>query len=375
VLKKNTINLLHVMGIPIGLDPSWFLVFALVTWILAVNYFPSEFKQWTLVQFWSVAAVTSVLFFMSVLLHELGHSLVALRYKLPVKSITLYIFGGISEITSEPASPMQEFVISAAGPFTSLLLAAVFYIIQLTFQNIAPVFAAAKYLAYINALLGIFNLIPGFPLDGGRVFRAIVWAITHNLRRATEIAGYLGQAIAFLFIILGVWLLFQGDWINGLWVAFIGWFLESAVVGQVQQERMHGLLAGHTVDQVMSRACVMASADVTLRELVDQYFLDRGQRCIVIVRSDQPAGFLTLHNIRAIPREQWESTQAWQAMTPMDKVKVTNPKVELVKVLEEMGTDGVNQMPVMQDGQVEGMLTREDIINYMKTLQKEEKRS
>jgi CBS domain-containing protein len=265
-------------------------------------------------------------------------------------------------------------VIAAAGPFSCLLLAGIFYLFQLTFQSVAPVYAAAKYLAYINALLGIFNLIPGFPLDGGRVFRAIVWAITRNLRRATEIAGYLGQVIAFLFIILGVWLLFRGDWINGLWIAFIGWFLESAVVGQVQQERMHDLLAGHTVAQIMSRACLMSSADISLQELVDQYFLDRGQRCIVVMRGEQPAGFLTLHNIREIPREQWASTQAWQVMTPMDKVKVTSPDEQLVKALEKMGTDGVNQMPVMENGQVEGMLTREDIVNYMRTLQKLEKR-
>ncbi|NJD57894.1 MAG: CBS domain-containing protein, partial [Anaerolineae bacterium] len=211
------------------------------------------------------------------------------------------------------------------------------------------------------------------PLEGGRVFRAIVWAVTRNLRRATEIAGYLGQAIAFIFILLGVWLLFRGDWINGLWIAFIGWFLESAVVGQVQQERMHDLLAGHTVDQIMSRSCVMSPAEITLQELVNSYFLGQGQRCVVVMRLEQPVGFLTLHNIRELPREQWASTQAWQVMTPMDKVKVTGPKVELVKVLEEMGTDGVNQMPVMQDGQVEGMLTREDIVNYMKTLQKLEK--
>ncbi len=372
-MKKNTIFLIRVMGIPIGLDISWFLVFALITWILAVNYFPSEFRQWAPVQFWAVAVVTSILFFLSVLLHELGHSLVAMRNKLPVKSITLYIFGGVSEITSEPTNPKQEFVIAAAGPFTSLLLAAIFYIIQLSFQAVAPVFAAAKYLAYINALLGIFNLIPGFPLDGGRVFRAIVWAITRNLRRATEIAGYLGHVIAFLFIILGVWLLFRGDWINGLWIAFIGWFLESAVVGQVQQERMHDLLAGHTVDQIMSRACLMTSTDISLQELVDQYFLERGQHCIVVMRGDQPAGFLTLHNIREIPREQWASTHAWQVMTPMDKLKVTSPDEQLVKALEEMGTDGVNQMPVIENGQVEGMLTREDIIDYLKTLQTLEK--
>jgi Zn-dependent protease len=372
-MKNNTVKLVHILGIPIGLDPSWFLVFALFTWILAVNYFPADFKQWTRLQYWSIAAVTSIIFFLSVLLHELGHSIMALRYKLPVKSITLYIFGGISEITSEPTNAVSEFVIAFAGPLTSLILAGIFYILEIVFKGVAPMFAMTKYLALINASLAAFNLIPGFPLDGGRVFRAIVWGITKNLRRATEIAGLLGQGIAFLFILLGVWQLFQGNWINGLWIAFIGWFLENAVVGQVQQQRIHALLSGHTVDQIMSRSCVMASPDLTLQELVDQYILDKGLRCMVIMRGNQPAGLLTLHNIRQIPRERWGTTTASDVMTPMDKVKLTGPKVGLEKALEQMGTDGVNQMPVIENGQIEGMLSREDIINYLHTLQNLEK--
>lgn len=372
-MKTNTVKLVRIMGIPIGLDPSWFLVFALITWVLAVNYFPVDFKYWTKLQYWSVAALTSIIFFLSVLLHELGHSVMALRYKIPVKSITLYIFGGSSEITSEPGSPSAEFVIAFAGPLTSLILAGIFFLLQLVFKGIAPIYAMTKYLAYINATLAVFNLIPGFPLDGGRVFRAIVWAITKNLRRATEIAGLLGHGIAFVFILLGVWRLFQGDWINGLWVAFIGWFLENAVVGQVQQQRIRFLLSGHTVDQVMSRSCVMASSDLTLQELVDRYILDQGQRCMIIMRADRPAGLLTLHDIRQVPRERWATTRASEVMTPMDKVKITAPKVGLEQALEQMGTDGVNQMPVMENGQVEGILSRQDIINYLHTLQTLEK--
>ncbi len=372
-MKNNSIRLGQVMGIPISLDPSWFLVFILITWVLAASYFPSEFKDWSVLQFWAVAAVTSVLFFSSVLLHELGHSIVAQHYKLTVKSISLYIFGGISEITSEPKTPLPEFVIAFVGPLTSLVLAAFFYILQLVFHNYAPIYAAAKYLAYINLILGLFNLIPGFPLDGGRVFRAIVWGITHNLRRATEIAGLLGQGIAFVFILLGAWLLFQGNWINGLWIAFIGWFLETAVVGQVQQVRMYDVLAGHTVDQVMSQSCVVVPADLTLQELVNQYFLGKGERCVVVVQNGQPAGFLTLHNVRKVSREQWVNTTVMQVMIPMDQVKATTPSAGLVQAMEAMGADGVNQMPVMADGQIEGMLRREDIVNYLHMLQKLEK--
>lgn len=369
-MKNNTILLIRIAGIPIGLDPSWFLVFALVTWALAISYFPLEFKDWTRLQNWSIAAITSLLFFVSVLLHELGHSLVALRYKLPVKSITLFIFGGVSEITSEPTNAKAEFVIAFSGPLTSLILAGFFYLSQILFKGISPVFAIAKYLAFINLTLAIFNLIPGFPLDGGRVFRAIVWGLTHNLRRATTIASYLGHAIAFFFILLGVWRLFHDDWINGVWIAFLGWFLENAVVGQVQQQRVLNLLSGHTVEQVMTRSCAQAPISVTVQELVDQYILATGQRCLVLVRGDEPAGLLTMHDIRQVPRDRWGSTVAAEVMTPMDRVQYTNPNAGLDQAFEQMGADGVNQMPVMQDGQIEGMLSKEDIMNYLHLLRK-----
>jgi Zn-dependent protease len=373
MMKNNTIRLFQISGIPIGLDPSWFLVFALITWALALSYFPSEFKQWTKLQYWSVGALTSILFFACVLLHELGHSIVALRYKLQVKSISLYIFGGISQIATEPTSALSEFVISFAGPLTSLILAAIFYLFELVFQAVEPVYAMAKYLALINATLAVFNLIPGFPLDGGRVFRAIVWGVTHNLRRATEIAVLLGRGVAFLFIMLGVWQLFQGAWANGLWIAFIGWFLDNAAVGQGQQQRMHDLLVGHTVEQVMSPSCAMASANLNLQELVDQYILDKGQRCLILMRGEQVAGLLTIHHIRDIPRDRWVTTTGGDVMTPISEVKRTSPEVGLEEALEQMGTDGVNQLPVMKNGQIEGMLSREDIINYLSILQKLEK--
>jgi Zn-dependent protease/CBS domain-containing protein len=369
-MKNNAVQITKLFGIPIGLDPSWFLVFALITFALAVGYFPAEFQQWSKLQYWSVAAVTSILFFASVILHELGHSIAAQIFKLPVKSITLYIFGGSSEITSEAPGPLSEFIIALIGPLTSIAVAAFFYAIQLLFTGVPTVYATAKYLALINGVLAIFNLIPGFPLDGGRVFRAIVWGITHNLRRATEIAALLGHAIAFIFILLGVWRFFQGDWKNGLWISFTGWFLETAVVGQVQRQRIHLLLAGHTVDQVMSRDCLMAASNLTLQEFVDRYLIDKGQRCMVVVHDGKPAGLLTLHNIHQVAREQWSTTTVVEVMTPMDQVKLTGPKVGLEQALEQMGADGVNQMPVMENGHIEGMLRREDITNYLHLLQK-----
>ncbi len=369
-MKNNSIRLVTVMGIPISLDPSWFLIFALITWVLAISYLPADFPRWSGLQYWAVGALTSILFFTCVLLHELGHSLMAVRYKLTVKSINLFLFGGSSEISSEPTSARSEFVIASAGPLMSLGLAGVFYLISLVSISVPPIYAMSKYMAFINAILAVFNLIPGYPLDGGRVVQAILWGLTRNLRRATEITTLMGHAIAFLFILLGVWQLFQGNWINGVWIAFTGWFLETAVVGQAQQERVRVVLSGHTVEQIMSRDCASAPADMPVQEVVDQYFLERGQRCLVVMGADQPAGFITLHNIRQVPKEDWSTVPISRVMIPMEKVKSTGPKVGLSSALEQMGHDGVNQMPVIEDGQIEGLLSREDIVNYLHMLQK-----
>ncbi len=231
-MKRHTIPLGRIAGIPIGLDYSWFLIFALLTWMLATSYFPAEFPRWTPSFNWVAGAGTSVLFFVSILLHELGHSAVALSYKVPVRSITLYAFGGIAEIDGEPPSAKAEFRIAIAGPAVSLALAALFLGLQAASRGIELPYGVAKYLAFINLALAVFNLIPGYPLDGGRVLRAAVWAVTGNLRRATAIAAVVGRGFGFLFIFFGVLRVFAGELVGGLWMAFIGWFLESAAAPQ-----------------------------------------------------------------------------------------------------------------------------------------------
>lgn len=368
-MRKNTIPLGRILGIPIGLDPSWFLMFILITWLLASSYFPTEFNHWSTFQYWIVGAITAILFFVSVVLHELGHSIVALQYKIPVTSITLFIFGGIAQIASNPPSAVAEFLIAIAGPLTSFALAGIFGLLEGLTTSIAPIFAMVKYLAYINGALALFNMIPGFPLDGGRVFRAVLWGITRNLRRATEIAAAIGRVVAFLFILYGVWQVFQGSLVNGLWTAFIGWFLDNAAVGQVQQQRLHDLLAGHTVAQAMRSSLITASADRTLQELVDRHILGEAQRCILLTRGEEIAGLLTLHHLREVTKDRWAEITAGEVMTPLSKVKWISPEVGLEKALQEMGNDGVNQLPVMRNGHIEGMLSREDILNYLRVLQ------
>jgi Zn-dependent protease/CBS domain-containing protein len=368
-VNKQHLSIGKIFNIPIGVDLSWFLILALITWSLAVSYYPQEYANWPVLEYWIVGAVTAVIFFICVLLHELGHSVVAIRNKLPVRSITLFIFGGISEITSEPPSAAAEFWIAIAGPLTSFALAAFFAILQIFVTGIAPLLALLRYLAYINGILGLFNLIPGFPLDGGRVFRAIVWGITHNLQRATVIAANVGRAIAFLFILFGFWQIAIGNLFNGIWIAFIGWFLESAANSQLSQQRLHSLLAGHTVAQAMSRNFATVPATITLQQIADEHILGSGQRFFVVESADLPVGLLTIAGLNKIPRSSWATTTAAQAMTPIDQFHKLRSDTDLVEALDEMNMDKINQLPVMNDGQFEGILSEENIVRFMRTLQ------
>ncbi len=368
-MTRHNIPLGKIFGISIGLDYSWFVIFALLTWMLAVSYFPTEFKHWPPLLYWLVGATTAILLFVSVLLHELGHSVVALRYKVPVRSITLFLFGGVAQIGAEPPSATAEFLIASAGPLVSLILALLFYLVQPLVVGIEPLLGLAKYLAYINFALVIFNLIPGYPLDGGRVFRAVTWAITGNMRRATVIAANVGRFFAFLLIFVGIWQIVGGNFAGGIWIAFIGWFLDSAASAQVQQVMVQGLLRGHTVSQAMSTHCGSVSPDLTLQDIVDEHILGSGQHCLLVNSGDEVIGLITLQRIKEVPRAQWATTHARQVMLPLQQLTNIAPDAELSTALEKLDRNGVNQLPVTWNHRVVGMLSRGDIISFLRTLQ------
>lgn len=368
-MHRHSIPLGHILGIPLYLEPSWFLVFVLLTWTLAVSYYPAAFPGWPVAEYWLVGAVTTVLMFYCVVLHEAGHSAVALRYKIPVRSITLFVFGGVTDIAAEPPSATAEFRIAIAGPAVSFALAVIFGAVQFALKSVAPLLALTQYLAYINGSLALFNLIPGFPLDGGRVLRAIVWGATHSLRRATVIAANVGRGIAYLFILFGVWQILSGNFANGLWIAFIGWFLESAASAQLRQQTVHDVLSGHTVSQAMDRSYTEVPDDTSLQALVDHYILGGGQRTFVVEHSGEVEGLLTLSCVKKTPRAQWPAVTAAQAMTPIAQVEQVEPTADLWLALEDMDRDGVNQLPVIENGRMQGMLSRADVIGYLRTIQ------
>ena len=367
-MNKSTLSLGRILGIPIGLDYSWFLIFALLTWSLSTSYYPTEFTDWPVIQYWIVGAATAILMFASVLLHELGHSVVSLRYKVPVRSITLFVFGGVARVGAEPPSAIAEMWIAIAGPAVSFALAVFFGLLQSIVGAIAPLLALVKYLFYINGTLALFNLIPGFPLDGGRIFRAFVWRVTHNLRRATLVAARLGRFIAYLFILLGVWQMFTGNLGNGLWIAFIGWFLETAAASEIRQKSIQDLLAGHRVADVMRRDYTVVKLGDTLEQLVDEHILGAGRRSLIVEQNDKVVGLLTLHDVKEIPRSDWTTTTAAQAMIPAERMKRTRADAELADALKEMDRDGVNQLPVMVGDQIQGVLGRDDVISLLRTM-------
>src|SRR4030043_136380 len=310
-------------GISLRLHYSWFLIFALVTWALAGSYFPSVYPTWSLSSRIAAGLITSVLFFGSGLVHELMHSIVAQRQGISVQSITLFIFGGVSQITSEPKQPKDEFRMAIVGPVSSLIIGGILLGIYFAWRHVDTfgvqfITAIAYWLGYINLVLGIFNLIPGFPLDGGRVLRSLIWWRSHNLKSATRIASNIGGAGGFIFIFIGIWFIFTGNWVNGIWLALIGWFLESAAVGSYQQLLLQDMLKGHVASEVMSGDCVVVPPDMTIDHLVNGNILTSGRRCFPVGSGSEIMGLRTLHNVKEETRDQGSTETVNEAMTPFD---------------------------------------------------------
>ncbi len=294
MMGGSTLRLGKVFGVEIRLDYSWFFIFFLITWSLAGHYFPTAHAGWSTGAYWAVGALTSVLFFGSVLAHELAHSTVAGALGIRVRDITLYIFGGAASMEREPKRARDDFMIAVVGPLTSLVLAAVFAVTWwLSTDRIDTLHAMTGWLAWINLALGVFNLLPGFPLDGGRAFRAAIWGATGDRQRATVIAGASGQLVATVLIFWGIWQIFTGNWASGIWIAFIGWFLRGAAIDSVQAQALEKLLAGHTVREVMMTDCPQVARTMTLDVVVDQLLLTSGHHCLPVVDDGHVVGVIT----------------------------------------------------------------------------------
>ncbi len=363
------ISLGHIWKVPIKMHFSWFLVAGLITWSLATAYFPAAYPHLGAPTFWLLGAITAVLFAASVLLHELGHVALALREGITVRGVTLYIFGGVAQISSEPKSAGAEFRVAIAGPLVSLGLAALFGVIWLVVRGIPFLAAPSEYLMRINFIMGLFNMIPGFPLDGGRVLRAAIWKVTGSMPKATRVATIGGQLVAFGFIAFGLLSALTGNLFNGLWMAFIGWFLQNAATSAYQQSTLEQSLTGITVDQVMKRDFGQIPPLTPLTEIVDFRILNTAQRNFLVVENGQIQGLITLQNIAAVPQRHWPFTTARQIMTPLERLDGLEPYMELIAALKKMEIENRQTMPVMLNHQLVGILSRDDVARYLRMRQ------
>lgn len=366
----NAFKIGRIAGIDIRIHWSWFAIFGLLTYWLATGFYDDVYDDWTTEEEWAASIVTTVLFFTSVLLHELSHSIVARRLGLPVQNITLFIFGGVSALGAEPSSARQEFQVAIVGPLTSFVLGGICAVITLVgwlaLDRVdTPPFAVAEYLAFINIAVGIFNMLPGFPLDGGRVLRAAVWSRNRNMLRATRYASTAGTIISFGLMAVGVVSILAGNWIGGVWFIVIGWFLRNSAEQSYQQLVFKQTLEGVKVGELVNRSFYGAPPDMSLADVVTQYMFGHSQRAVPILVADDLLGIITMSDLQRVPTDQWSEVSAFKAMTPKERLYGVAPDDDVMQALEIMASQDVHQLPVIESRSFLGFITRADVLRLI----------
>ncbi|MGH9968523.1 MAG: site-2 protease family protein [Pyrinomonadaceae bacterium] len=369
---KAQIKLGRILGIEIGLHYSWFIIALLITMSL-VGEFHALNPQWGEVVIWTTAIVTSLLFFAAIIAHELSHAAVAKARRLPVRAITLFALGGVAQIEREADDASTEFWMGIAGPIASLVIGFLCLALAVLLgwpvggTPETPLLAMLMWLGYINISLAIFNLIPGFPLDGGRVLRAIIWWVTGNGVKATRIAARVGQIVAFGFIILGILRFFSGAGIGGLWIAFIGWFLLEAARGSRAQVEISESLRDVRVGDLVERDCLIVDGHDNLQNFVNKYLLRTGKRCFLVRDGGGIDGLITPHDVKETDRERWPFTTIDEVKRPLDRLHVVTPETPVSEALEIMSREDLNQLPVVRDGHIEGVISRGGVLRLLQT--------
>jgi Zn-dependent protease len=363
-----SISLGKVFGIPIRLHITWFIVFILVTMTLSLHYFPDTYPFWDIPLYWITGIITGLLFFASIIAHELSHSIVSKAGGVPVKSITLFVFGGVAQISREASHPAGELKMALAGPFSSIAIAVIFGALWFFSQtHNEQVSALAFWLMYINFSLALFNLIPGFPLDGGRVLRSIIWQATNDYKRATRVATIVGQGVAYLFILIGLVFVFTGNFANGIWLALIGWFLENAASTSYRQAVIKESLVNISASEVMSSECAVVPPDLTVKQLVNEYVLPSGRRCFMVTGENRLEGIITLKDIKALSQDKWGVTPVEKAMTPLTRLVIARPTDSAQRILELMDEGDISQVPVVDGNRVVGIIGRDNLLRLIRT--------
>lgn len=363
-LFQGSWKIITIMGIPIRVHFSWLIIFGLITWSLSTFYFPQAAPELPAASYWIKGAIAAFLLFASVAFHELAHSFVALRYNISIINITLFIFGGVAHMKGEPPTPKAEFRIAIAGPLSSIFLSAVFFLLY-TATFSPGVKALYAYLARLNLFLGIFNLIPGFPMDGGRVLRSILWEWKKNYFYATRIASSIGQRIALFFIFFGLFSIFIG-FQGGLWLMLIGWFIYTVAQASYQQASLQEALAGVKVKDVMIKDMVIISSQLTLDEAVDGYFLKYGYGGFPVFDDQKFLGVITLKEVKDVSREDWQKVKVSDVIETHKKAWEISPENNVMAALNLMITEDKGRLVVVENNKVVGLITRNGIARYVK---------
>jgi Zn-dependent protease len=367
------LRIARIFGIPIYLHPTWFIVFLLVTWALAAQL-AADFPAWSRTAHHVAAGITAALFFSSILLHELGHSVIARRHRVQVRSITLFVFGGVALMERDPDDARAEFEIAIAGPIVSALLALVFSLAERAVPEDSGPHFVAGWLVRINLAVALFNLLPGFPLDGGRVLRAFLWARTGDAERATRIAAGVGQTFAYAFILGGGLQVLQPGLFglgraDGLWIAFIGWFLLAASGAAIRQLAIDAVLRGLRARDIMAPVPARIDASATVATFARELVM-RGRRWALVDRAGRLVGLVSLTDVRRVDPDRWETTPVGEIATPREQLLMAAPDAPVRDVLLAMGSRDVNQVPVVSGEEVVGAVTRETLVHAIELRQR-----
>jgi Zn-dependent protease/predicted transcriptional regulator len=367
---RSHIRLGSIAGIEIGLHYSWFII-AFLIGLSLIGHFHAVMPQWSTAITWTAAFITAILFFVTLLLHELAHSLMAKANGLRVRSITLFALGGVSQIESDAPNAKTEFWIAIVGPLSSFVIG----VICLALARVSgwthgeaqtPISAVLLWLGYINFMLALFNMVPGYPLDGGRVLRAAIWFFNKNAARATRWAAQVGKVVALLFIIYGVYRFFTGENFGGLWIAFIGWFLLDAARGSAAQVELMDVLQGRKVADLMERDCPSIESHLSLYDFVHQFLLKSGRRCYIVVQGDRLVGLITPNEVKQVDPESWAQNSVQSVMKPVSELRTVSPDTPVAEALQVITRDDINQLPVVADGQLQGIFSRSSVMGFLR---------
>ncbi|MDD5205554.1 MAG: site-2 protease family protein [Desulfobacterales bacterium] len=361
-------NLFRLMGFQVRIDLSWIFIAVLISWSLSTGFFPFYYQGLNTGTYWIMGVVGALGLFLSIIVHEFSHSLVARKYGMPMKGITLFIFGGMAEMGDEPPSSKAEFMMAVIGPISSIVIAGIFYGIYAAGGGLIPqaVNGVIGYLSFINAILAAFNIIPAFPLDGGRVLRSLLWGIKGDLRWATRISSFIGSAFGILLIFMGIVSFFSGNFIGGMWWFLIGMFLNGAARMSYQQLLTRRALEGESVSRFMTKDPVTVSPATTLESFVNDYVYRYQHKMFPVVSdSDQMDGCITTAEIKAIPREEWKNKRVGDILKPCSTDTVIPAGSDAVKALSLMNRTGSSRLLVVEGDRLAGVISLKDMLKFL----------